>query len=116
MGKLMIVDDNELIRESVAAVFFASGYDVVKVNNGLDALVSYEETFAEIKLVLMDVEMPRLDGISATKGIKIINPRAKVILMSGHTDQIPPCADAFLTKPFRSRDLLETIQLVLQED
>jgi len=115
MGKLVIVDDDELVRVSSAAILASLGHDILQAKDGLEALLLYKEKHAEINLIVMDVQMPRMDGISATVAIKEINPRVKVIMISGYTDQIPSCADAFLTKPFRSKDLLDLAKQFLDK-
>ncbi len=69
-----------------------------------------------ISLVIVDIAIPRLDGIEAIKKIRVINPFAKVILSSSYIDRLASEAmpNAFLQKPFNGRDLWETIQQVLR--
>jgi len=116
MEKLLVVDDDELVRLCVTSILAAVGYDVVEAKDGLEALSVYQAFQEEVCLVIMDITMPRMDGISAAKIIKYTYPSSKVILMSGRPEPLPaePMADAFLPKPFRSRELLEKVQQVLQ--
>jgi len=116
MGRLLVVDDDHILLESMAAILASLGYDIIKARDGLEAVRLYKEKHAKINLIVMDVKMPGMDGISATIAIKEINPSIKVVMTSGLTDQIPSCADAFLTKPFRSKDLLETVQSLLDNN
>ncbi len=117
MRKILVVDDDDLVRLSVTAILAATGYEVVEAKDGLEALQLHKKLGSKIVLVIMDILMPRLDGISAAQMIKEIDPSAKVILMSGYSEQLPSDAkvDAFLPKPFRSKELLRTIQQVLQD-
>jgi len=118
VGKLLVVGDNEMMRNSVAAILAALGYDIVEAKDGLEALLVYRARRAEISLIILDTMLPRMDGIAATKVIKATDPCAKVILMSSHSefDQAEMLADAFIPKPFRGKDLLDMVQKILQDD
>lgn len=117
MRKLLVVDDDEMVRTCVTACLRAVGYEVIEAENGLDALEKYKSMGGEISLIIMDITMPKLDGIDAAKRIREINPSSKVILMSGSSEKAPDEAkpDAFLIKPFRGKELYEAIQHILVE-
>jgi len=116
MCLMLVVDDEELVRESVSAILSSLGHEILQANDGLEALRIYRSMQGEISLIIMDVVMPRMDGIAASKIIKTVNPSAKVILMSGYSEQFVAdgSPDAFLPKPFRSKDLTVTIERVLK--
>jgi CheY-like chemotaxis protein len=107
MAKLLVADDEELLRVCVTAILSAAGHEVVEAKDGLEAFEKYQKMRDEIALILMDIQMPRLNGIDATRMIKAVNPNAKVILMSGYADPIPDDIkhDGFIGKPFRASDL-----------
>jgi YesN/AraC family two-component response regulator len=91
------------------------GHEIIHARNGLEALTIHLARYPDINLTIMDIMMPKMDGIAATKAIKEIHPSAKIILMSGHSDQCCPVeADAFLPKPFRSKTLYDTVEQVLK--
>lgn len=115
MRKLLVVDDDEMVRACVTACLKAVGFEVIEAENGLEALEKYSSLGGEISLVIMDVTMPKLDGIDAAKRIREINPSSKVILMSGSSGRSPQEAkpDVFLPKPFRGKELYEAIRQVL---
>jgi CheY-like chemotaxis protein len=117
MVKLLVVNDDEMMRICVTAILNALGYEVVEAKDGLEALLIYRARRAEISLIIMEIMMPRMDGIAATKVIKATEPTAKVILMGhpGH-DLLEVPADAFIYKPFNARDLKEAVRRVLQDD
>jgi two-component system, cell cycle sensor histidine kinase and response regulator CckA len=118
VGKLLVVGDDQMMRNSVTAILAALGYDIVEAKDGLEALLVYRARRAEISLVIMDTMLPRMDGITAAKVIKATDPTVKVILMSGHSELDPAeaQADAFIPKPFRGKDLLDMVQKILQDD
>jgi len=115
--KLLVVDDDEMVRTCVSACLEAVGYEVVQAEDGLEAIEKYTSMGCEISLVIMDVTMPKMDGVDATKKIKEINPSSKVILMSGSSERsfsgiIP---DAFLSKPFGGKELYLAVRNILFE-
>ena len=118
MCKLLVVDDDEMMRLCVATILSTQGYEVLEAKDGVEALLVFQTMRSEIPLIVMDVMMPRMDGITATRAIKESDPSTKIILMSGHTENDPAQsqADAFLAKPFLSKELMAVIDRLLQED
>lgn len=115
MCLLLVVDDDDLVRESVAAILASFGHDIIRASDGLEALTVYTAKHPSIDLIIMDIVMPKMDGIAAARAIKEIYPSARIILMSGHSDQCCPAeADAFLPKPFPSKTLYDTVEQVLR--
>jgi CheY-like chemotaxis protein len=112
MVKLLVVDDDSMLRECIVQILSSKGYLVVEAKDGVEALMEIRQSRDEISLVLMDVMMPRMDGIAATALIKLADPSMKVILMSGKMPEALEAgkADAFLCKPFQSKDLIEVVQ------
>jgi two-component system chemotaxis response regulator CheY len=90
-------------------IFEAQGCEVFEAENGEEALVKYAELKPDI--VLMDILMPKLDGISATKRILQDDPNAKIIVISavGKSGLEKECllagAKEFIVKPFKIKDL-----------
>jgi len=117
MSKLLVVDDDEMMRICVATILSTQGYEVVEAKDGVEALQVFQAMRGEIPLIIMDVMMPRMDGITATRAIKESDPSTKVILMSGHSENDPlqSKADAFLAKPFLCKELMAVIDRLLRE-
>lgn len=115
--RILIVDDDREIVESTAIYLKNEGYDIVKAYDGIQALeLLNEET---VHLILLDVMMPRLDGIKATlkiredKNIPIILVSAK----SEDTDKIfglTVGADDYITKPFNPLELIARVKSTLR--
>ena len=90
MCLLLVVDDDDLVRESLAALLSLLGHDIIQARDGLEAAIIYLSKHDKIHLIIMDTVMPKMDGIAATKVIKKDHPSAKVILMTGKSDQLLP--------------------------
>lgn len=79
--KILIVDDAAFMRMMIKDILSKNGYDVVgEAADGAQAVEKYKETQPD--LVTMDITMPEMDGITALKEIKKLNPAAKVIMCS----------------------------------
>jgi CheY-like chemotaxis protein len=82
---LMIVDDNARMRATIRSILSPLRADtVVECGNGLDAIAKFEEVRPDC--VLMDLSMPGLDGIAATKRIREIDPDAQVVIVTDFSD------------------------------
>ena len=84
--RVLVVDDAAFMRMMVKDILSKNGYEVVgEAENGLKAV----EKFTELRpdLVTMDITMPEMDGISAVKAIKKIDPKAKIVMCSAMGQQ-----------------------------
>ncbi|MBE1554971.1 response regulator transcription factor [Sporosarcina limicola] len=87
MTKILIVDDHQLFREGVKRILdFEDSFDVVaEGDDGCEVQALYEEYAPDV--VLMDINMPRMNGVEATELLIEENPDAKVIMLSIHDDE-----------------------------
>jgi len=114
--KILICDDELGIRESLKLIL-VKDYDVSEVTNGAECLDSIKEN--PFDLILMDIKMPKANGIEILKQLKAANPDTKVIMVTGYksvetaTEAIKFGASDYIVKPFNSKDILETIKKVL---
>jgi two-component system chemotaxis response regulator CheY len=115
---ILIVDDDPFMREAVSMMVTSMGMRSCQAKGGVEALEQFQAQSEKISLVIMDVEMPELDGIQATHKMREIDPSAKVILCSGHTKQDVWKArpNAYLLKPFMHMDLRETVRNLLKRE
>jgi len=81
-NKILIVDDEEDVRDVIAIALSDMGYEVYTAGNGEEALLSYKAVRPPI--VLTDIKMPGMDGIELLRKIKLENPDAEVIMATGH--------------------------------
>jgi DNA-binding response OmpR family regulator len=108
---VLIVDDDEMIRRLVRAVLEADEFEVAEARSGEAALQLASET--EPSVVVLDVVMPGLDGVEVCR--RLDHDTSKVVILTARDDPRleDECrvagADAFLTKPFSSVDLLDLV-------
>ncbi|MBI2512750.1 MAG: PAS domain S-box protein [Opitutae bacterium] len=115
---ILLVDDEEPIRETAAALLKRAGYHVTIAADGAEAALIFSASPAEFALVITDLDMPRLDGASLARVIRSMRPEIKILAMSGLvsrrvTDQAADFSDAFLAKPFSNDVFLRAIQQLL---
>ena len=113
---ILVVEDEALVRNLVQLMLVKEGYAVVAANDGQEALEMCDLYDHPIDLLLTDVRMPRMDGITLSEKVRQRRPDIKVIVMSGETvDTIAMKnrPDAFLRKPFIPPTLLKCVQRVL---
>jgi two-component system, cell cycle sensor histidine kinase and response regulator CckA len=101
MLRVLVVDDDAVVRDVISAHLEASGYDVLTASNGLEAVQVFQSCLNLIDLVLIDLIMPIMSGHEAARLIWSAKPDAKVICMSGYSDAPPPGEAVFLAKPFK---------------
>lgn len=118
MAKVLIVDDAAFMRMMIKDILSNNGYEIIgEANNGLKAVELYKKERPDI--VTMDITMPDMDGITAVKEIKKIDPSARVIMCSALgqqsmvMDAIQAGARDFIVKPFQPDRVLEALRKVL---
>lgn len=117
--KILICDDARFMRVTLKNSLEKEGYQVVdEAENGEVLIEKYKQLNPD--LILMDITMPVMDGISALSSIMEINPNAKVIICSamGQGDivikAIKAGAKDFIVKPFRNERLIQSVRRVLE--
>lgn len=116
---ILLVDDEESIREVSKTLLEANGYKVLVASDGIEALALYTEHKEEVRAVLIDMMMPSMDGPTTIRVLQKINPQVKIIgvsgLVSNHKmiELVGSCVKTFLPKPYTSNELLKNLQTVL---
>lgn len=109
---ILVVDDEPAIREITKETLEEHGYNVVLASDGTDAISLYVQYINEIKVIIMDMNMPKLDGLSTIQIIRKINPNIKIIAVSGlndNTKDINGITEYFLEKPFTASKILKLL-------
>lgn len=115
---LLIVDDDPHYLDMVCEEVASEGHSFVKAPDGAGAIELYRGNASEIDLVLLDIIMPGMDGVSVFEELKKINPLAKIILCSGYSNQgtvrslIAAGAAGFIQKPFDAETLFNMFDRV----
>ena len=119
-GTALIADDEESILDITSALLKRFGFQVITASDGLETVELYTENASEITLLLMDLNMPRLNGVEAALRIRHINPKAPVLFMSGYPREqimerfgLQPHT-GFIRKPFLSNELQDGVRAVLE--
>jgi DNA-binding NtrC family response regulator len=113
-GRLLIVDDDDALRESLQLVLSAEGFQVVVAANGAEALAQLEND--PVDVVLCDLRMPGMDGLELLPQIRRRQPGASVILMSAYGSEelaieaLQRGAHDYLAKPFQPSEALFTLR------
>jgi len=116
---ILLVDDEEIVRDIALKMLTEFGYTVITACDGKDALARYEESKERISLIILDLIMPEMDGKACLKEILRLAPEAKVLIASGYSDAETLTniktlgAKEFVEKPFNTRSLLQTVREVL---
>ncbi|WP_027359153.1 ATP-binding response regulator [Desulforegula conservatrix] len=116
---ILLVDDEEQVLQIGSRVLSKFGYNVLQASNGDEAIEIYKNKFSEIKIIILDMIMPKMGGRQCLNEILKINPEAKVIISSGFsadkTDEsdISRLIKGFIHKPYEVKYLLATIREVL---
>ncbi len=116
--KVLIVDDEELIRNVIKEYCLLDNYEVIEASNGLEAIDKVKEN-NDIDIIILDVMMPKLDGFSAFKKIREIKSIPTIIL-SARNEEFDKLIgfdlgiDDYVTKPFSPKELMARIKAVLK--
>lgn len=114
-AQILVVDDEPSIRSLASRVLTRAGYQIRTAEDGAAALEIYEKEKRGLRLILLDLTMPRLDGHQVLREIRKTDPHIPILIMSGYSElelahQFEGHApDGFLQKPFLIPDLLEKI-------
>ena len=115
--RVMLVDDRPLVRNGIASLLRAHGHDVVaEANDGQEALDTVEQ--ASPDLVLMDIQMPRMGGLEATRLIKARDPEIKIVMLTVSDDEndlfeaVKSGAHGYLLKDLEASQFFESLDAI----
>jgi CheY-like chemotaxis protein len=118
-GAVLVADDDEGVRGFASVVLQMHGFRVLQAGDGVEAVEMVRAQKGDLRLVLLDLTMPRLDGPGVLDELRNIAPDLPVVLMSGYSahemssrfgDKKP---NGFLQKPFTPRELEASVRSVL---
>jgi CheY-like chemotaxis protein len=123
-GRILLMDDNEEVRETAAGLLSHAGYTVALANDGAEAVIMYQQALDEEKRfdgVILDLTVPGgVGGREAAQNILAFDPAAKIIVSSGYAND-PIMANyakfgfsGVVPKPYKIQDLSKVVHDVLQ--
>ncbi len=116
IGKIFVAEDNEINRKLIKSILEKMGYETIFATDGLETVEIYKQHKNEIKLIIMDVQMPKMDGYEATKLIREFDKQIPIFAMTAyatktHLDKATLSGmNGYLTKPFKYNDLKTIIE------
>jgi signal transduction histidine kinase len=119
-GTVLVVDDDELVRRSVASALRSLGYDTLEAEGGSQALDVYRERRRDLRAVVLDMVMPGMNGRATLAAMRAVNPEIPVLLMSGYTINediqavLDDGASGFLSKPYSVEMLARSLADVIR--
>ncbi len=111
---ILIIDDDEELIEELSKILVAENYDVIAALSGEEGLEKFKTN--QVKLVLLDIKLPKMDGVSVYQEMLKINPEVLVIVITGSFDRkksqelLERGAKAVIEKPFDVEELLREIK------
>ncbi len=119
MPKLLIVDDEQKIREVIRTYAELEGYEVVEAADGMEAIARCEEE--DFDVIIMDIMMPKLDGFSAYQEIKK-HKDIPVLMLSARSDEYDKLfgfeigIEDYVVKPFSPKELMARVNVILRRN
>ncbi len=117
--KLLLVDDSKIIRLALAQIFTEKGFEISNAENGLEGVAKFKSIQPD--LTFMDLDMPKMGGLTAISKIRQLDPRANIIILtsSSKKNQILEAADlmvkGYLLKPIDEDKVLELVDKCFEE-
>ncbi len=118
MKKILVCEDEDVIRDFVVINLQRSGYTVVDVSSGEDALRVFEEQNGDFDIALLDIMLPGIDGFTVCKKLRALSPELGIIMLTAKTQEMDKVgglmmgADDYMTKPFSPSELVARIDAI----
>ncbi len=120
MAKILIADDDATVRALGVNILRQAGHQVFEAEDGAQAVSRYEDERPDA--VLLDINMPRMDGMSTLVAVRRYDPKARVVMLTGLVDKqlamkaVKLGARDFVVKPYRVDRLLLAVSRLLEQE
>jgi two-component system, chemotaxis family, chemotaxis protein CheY len=117
MAKILVVDDAQFMRVKCSRLLQDAGHEVVEASDGSEAVELYQS--AKPDAVLLDITMPKMDGLTALKEIRKLDPNARVAMLTAMGQQaivieaVKAGARDFVVKPFDASRVVQAVEKLL---
>lgn len=118
---VLVADDDEAVRVVACGLLGSLGFDVLTAADGVEAVEVFRLNQERVAVVLLDVTMPRLDGIGALRELRRTRPEVRVVLCTGYSEVEARArlgdlaSEELLEKPFNLDDLRERLEAVMTD-
>ena len=118
MTRIAVVDDEANIRETVAFALRREGYEVEAYADGAEASTAFEDKMPD--LAILDILMPRMDGLELCRRIRVASETVPIIFLTSRDDEVDRIlglelgADDYLVKPFSMRELVARVRVLFR--
>ncbi len=120
LGTILLVDDEEIIRQLGTRILEKSGYKVITASDGADGIAKYRENYGNIDVTILDMTMPGMDGKETMLRLRDEFPSARVLISTGHqlegeiNDFVENGICGLLQKPYRADQLTAKIRETIE--
>ena len=120
MKRILVCEDEDVIRDFVVINLKRAGYDVCDVNCGEEALRVFEEEHGNFDIVLLDIMMPGIDGFTVCKKLREKSSTIGIIMLTARTQEMDKVsglmfgADDYITKPFNILEVKARIKAIMR--
>ena len=117
---ILVVDDESRMRKLIKDFLIQKNYNILEAEDGERALKVYEENKEKIDLILLDVMMPKLDGLSVLRNIRQENKKLPIVLLTARAEEQDELfgfelgVDEYITKPFSPKILVARVEAILK--
>jgi CheY-like chemotaxis protein len=114
-----VVDDDELVRATARGVLEREGFEVLEASSGIVCLDALRGAPGRVRLVLMDLTMPGMDGVETYQALRALDANVRVVLTSGYNEQeainrfVQGDLAGFVQKPFSADGLVQVVRSAL---
>ena len=121
MKHVLVVDDQESMRNITSQMLVDAGYKVTEAEDGEQGLKKYEADPKSYDLLMLDVNMPKMDGFEVLKAVKAKDPKKPIILLTGTNEDMAQYvgkeykADAVLSKPYVLDDVMRVVEDIIKK-
>lgn len=123
-GKIMIIEDEEEVRDILKLHLESAGYEVIEAEDGEKAIESMKEgsNLLRVGLIITDIRMPKINGVEAIEYLREHAPSKPIIVVTGYPDTdlaislMQKGVKEYLVKPVEKEKLLEKVKAVLSEE
>jgi CheY-like chemotaxis protein len=107
---ILVVDDEQFFRSAINRILRKAGFHTIEARDGREAYEIVRAIGASVELLLTDIEMPRMDGLSLVKSVRELHPKMPVLLMTGSRLENRTGSYALLNKPISREALLQAVR------